>query len=447
MNPMSILKAAALTAATLGVVGGAGHAVAPNLTSVQPAVRETGTLLTQAFGNIAINEANFLVVAVPGSTSQPYRLYIVEQLQPNPPCWTVANPGAEPTQVNALWNTFDFTGVCRLQRDTNGYAIRLAGQDLSGVRFEVNQRDGDLLLQFAPSTVSRERITIGRANGISPTGFTQLDLNPGWSLTKRTFNGAIVSSHLVYFTNELTLAQLQGGQTGGGTPPVTPPVTPPPLAFNDIRGNRYAAEITRASSLGVISGFPEDGTFRPTAPLTREQAVSVMMETARKVLPTSVLANLPQAVSSAPFGDVAANRWSAVKIQQAKQLGIVTGDAGTGNFRPTDNVSRAELMAMTYKLALVRANAGAGDTTNTSPVPGIDQTTRGIIPNISNPPTFTDIGGHWGEATIKQMAAFCAIATPLNETGTNFSPNSNALRDYTAAVAVRAIDCPAARPQ
>jgi N-acetylmuramoyl-L-alanine amidase len=447
MKLMSMLKMAALTAATLVVVSGAGQAVAPNSTSVQPAVRETGTMLAQTFGNVAINAANFLVVAVPGSTSQPYRLYIVEQLQPNPPCWTIANPGGEPTQVNALWNTFDFTGVCRLQRDTNGYAIRLAGQDLSGVRFEVNQRDGDLLLQFAPSTVSRDRITIGRANGISPTGFTQLDLNPGWSLTKRTFNGAIVSSHLVYFTNDLTLAQLQGGQTGGGTPPVTPPVTPPALAFNDIRGNRYAAEITRAASLGVISGFPEDGTFRPTAPLTREQAVSVMMETARDVLPTSVLANLPQSVFSAPFSDVAANRWSAVKIQQAKQLGIVTGDAGTGNFRPTDNVSRAELMAMTYKLALVRANAGAGDTTSTSPVPGIDQSTRGIIPNISNPPTFTDISGHWGEATIKQMAAFCAIATPLNETGTSFAPNANALRDYTAAVAVRAIDCPAARPQ
>ncbi|PZV10115.1 MAG: hypothetical protein DCF32_00485 [Leptolyngbya sp.] len=448
MKLISMLKVAALTAATLVVVSAAGQAVAPNPTSVQPAVRETGPLLAQTFGNTPINAANFLVVAVPGSTSQPYRLYIVEQLQPNPPCWTIANPGGEPTQVNALWNTFDFTGVCRLQRDTNGYAIRLAGQDLSGVRFEVNQRDGDLLLQFAPSTVSRDRITIGRANGISPTGFTQLDLNPGWSLTKRTFNGAIVSSHLVYFTNDLTLAQLQGGQTGGGTPPVvTPPVTPPALAFNDIRGNRYAAEITRASSLGVISGFPEDGTFRPNAPLTREQAVSVMMETARKVLPTSVLANLPQSVFSAPFSDVAANRWSAVKIQQAKQLGIVTGDADSSNFRPTDNVSRAELMAMTYKLALVRANAGAGDTTSTSPVPGIDQSTRGIIPNISNPPTFTDISGHWGEATIKQMAAFCAIATPLNETGTNFAPNANALRDYTAAVAVRAIDCPAARPQ
>jgi len=447
MKFTSILKAAALTAATLGVLGGAGRAVAHNHASSEPAVRQTGTLLAQAFDTIAINEANFLVVSVPGSVAQPHRLFVVEQIQPSRPCWTVANTTGGLTQINALWNTFDFSGVCRLQRDSNGYAVRLNGQDVAGARFEVNQRDGDLLLQFAPGTISRNRITIGRTNGISPTGFAQIQLNPGWSLTKRTFNGQIVSSNLVYFTNDLTLAQIQGGETGGTTPPVTPPVTPPALAFNDIRGNRYANEITRAASLGVISGFPEDGTFRPIAPLTREQAVSVVIETAGKILPSSVIAGRDQQVFSSPFPDVAANRWSAVKIRQAQQLGIVTGDAGTGNFRPTDNVSRAELMAMMYRLQLVRANAGAGDTTSGTPVPGLDPATGGLIPNISNPPAFSDIAGHWGQNPIRQMSTYCAIATPLNETGTSFAPNTNALRDYTAAAAVRAIDCPAARPQ
>jgi len=90
-------------------------------------------------------------------------------------------------------------------------------------------------------------------------------------------------------------------------------------------GNRYANDIVRASSLGVMSGFAEDGTFRPLAPLTREQAVSVVMETAKKILPTSAIANLPQSVYSTPFPDVATTRWSAVKIEQAKQLGLITG--------------------------------------------------------------------------------------------------------------------------
>jgi hypothetical protein len=447
MNLLANFKAAALTAATLGIFGGVSPALATAQTTMQPMGSQASTLLAQTFGSVSVDPSNFMVVAGPGSTAQPYRLLIVEQVQPNRACWNVVNANVRPTEVNDLWNTFDFTGTCRLQKDSNGYAVRLAGQDVSGARFEVNNRGGDLLLQFAPSTTSRERIVIGRTGGISSTGFTQIHLEPGWTLTKRTFNGAIVGSHLVYFTNDLTLAQLQGGQTG--TDPGTGTVTPPPvttLPFNDIRGNRYANDIARAASLGVISGFP-DGNFQPTSPLTREQAVSVMMETAGKILPSSVIAELPTAVFSPPFPDVATNRWSALKIQQAKQLGIVTGDFGTGRFRPTDNVSRAELMAMSNKLALVRVDAGAGDTTSTSPVPGRDTVTGGIIPNISNPPVFSDIGGHWAESTIKQMAAFCAIATPLNETGTSFAPNTNALRDYTASVAVRAIDCPAARPQ
>ena len=446
MNRFARIRAAAFTAATLGILGSMGPGMATSQPAMQPVGNQVSTLLAQTFGSVPINEANFLVVAAPGSVAQPYRLLVVEQISNNRACWNIINANARPTEINDLWNTFDFTGVCRLQRDSNGYAVRLAEQDVAGARFEVNNRNGDLLLQFAPSTTSRDRITIGRTGGISSTGFTQIHLDPGWSLTKRTFEGQVVSSHLVYFTNNLTLAQLQEGETGGGT--VTTPITPPPvvsLPFNDIRGNRYADDIVRAAELGTIAGFP-DGRFQPTSPLTREQAVSVMMETASLILPTSVMAELPTAVFGAPFPDVAANRWSAVKIQQARQLGIVVGDAGTGRFRPTDNVSRAELMAMSHKLALIRVDVGAADDTGT-PVPGTGQVQRGIVPNVSNPPVFSDISGHWAEQVIRDMAAFCAIATPLNETGTSFAPNTNALRDYTASVSVRAVDCPAGRPQ
>ncbi len=446
MNRFAMIGAAACTAATLGLLGTMGQGMATTQTALPSVENSVGQLLAQTFGNVPVNEANFLVVSAPGSAAQPYRLMIVEQLSNNRACWQIPNANVRPTEINALWNTFDFTGVCRLQRDSNGYAVRAGGQDVNGARFEINNRNGDLLLQFAPSTTSRERITIGRTGGISSTGFTKIHLDPGWSLTKRTFEGQIVSSHLVYFTNNLTLAQLlEGSETGGGgtTPPV---VTPPPTAlpFTDIRNNLYVNEIVRAAELGTISGFP-DGRFQPTSPLTREQAVSVMMETAERILPSSLVATLPTAVFSAPFPDVQANRWSAVKIAQARQLGIVAGDAGTGRFRPTDNVSRAELMAMAHKLALIRVDVDAGDVENAPPVPELDATTGALRPNITNPSVFSDISGHWGERVIREMAGFCGIATPLNETGTNFAPNTNALRDYTAAVSVRAMDCPAAR--
>lgn len=444
MTLFASFKAAALTAATLGILGGIGPALARTQAPLQSVESQPGNLLAQTFGSTPINESDFLVVAVPGSVAQPYRLIIVEQLSGNRSCWNIVNNNVRPTEVNDLWNTFDFTGTCRLQRDSNGYAVRLGEQDVAGARFEVNRRGDDLLLQFAPSTTSRDRYTIGRTGGISSTGFTKIHLDPGWRLTKRTFGGAIVSSHLVYFTNDLTLAQLPGGEGGGTTPP-TPP-TPPPatLPFTDIRGNRYVNEIVRASQLGVISGFP-DGRFQPTSPLTREQAVSVFMESATRILPSSTVATLPTAVFAAPFPDVAANRWSAVKIQQARQLGIVTGDAGSGLFRPTDNVSRAELMAMSYRLLLIRASVTAGEDAE-GPNLSIDAATGQIAPNVPNPPVFSDITGHWGETVIRQMAGICRVATPINETGTTFAPNTPALRDYTAAVAVRGIDCPEARP-
>jgi len=447
MNLSLSLKALALTAATMGVLSGVGQA-ATRPTAVEPS-RQTGQRLAQTFGNTPVNQDDFLVVSVPGSSAQPHRLFIVEQMQPSPDCWSLVDANAEPTEVNDLWNSFDYTGICRLQKDSNGYAVWAAGDIGAGGLFELNERNGDILLQFRPNITSRDRFTIGRTNGISSTGYAQIDLDPGWSLTKRTYEGQIVQSNLVYFTNDQTVAQLVAAESDVATGPSEPsqPTTPTPpgaVPFNDIAGNQYASEIVRASQLGLISGYAEDGTFRPKTPLTREQAVSMVMEAANQILPTSVLATVPQSVFSAPFPDVAQDRWSALKIQQAKDLGLVTGDFESGNFRPADPLSRAELMAMMNKLARLRANAEAADATGT-PVPGADLLSADLEPNTPNPPTFTDTSGHWGASVINEMAGYCGIATPLNETGTNFAPEMDALRDYAAAAMVRLVDCPAAR--
>lgn len=448
MNLSSSLKALALTAATIGIFSDVGRA-ASSVTEFQPAGLNT-VQLAQTFGNTPINEDDFLVVAVPGAAAQPWRLFIVEQMADSPACWSIVDPNAEPTEVNDLWNSFDYTGICRLQKDSNGYAVWAGGDVGPGGIFELRERNGDILLQYRTSITGRDRFTIGRTNGISSTGYTQIDLNPGWSLTKRTYEGQIVGSNLVYFTNDMTVAQLLAAEgdevaTGPSEPsePTEPTTPPTELPFDDISGNLYASEIVRASELGLVSGYFEDGTFRPKNSLTREQGVSIVMEAANQVLPTSILATIPQSVFSAPFPDVAQDRWSALKIEQAKSLGIVTGDFGTGNFRPTDNLSRAEYMAMLNKLARLSELAKEGDVEGA--VPMVDDA-EALIPNIPNPPTFTDISGHWGEVVITEMAGWCRVATALNETGTNFAPEADILRDYAAAASVRLVDCPAARP-
>ncbi|MEO1445437.1 MAG: S-layer homology domain-containing protein, partial [Cyanobacteria bacterium J06635_11] len=178
-------------------------------------------------------------------------------------------------------------------------------------------------------------------------------------------------------------------------------------------------EINRAVQLGFISGFAEDNTFRPQASLTREQLVSIAMEG---------LGQAPQgAVSSAPYPDVPASRWSAAKIQKAQELGIVSGYPD-GSFKPTQEVTRAELIAIMNKAAEYRNNGG----TLSANQPGV---------------TFADINGHWAQGTISTLSSYCGIATPLNEVGSSFFPNQAANRNYAAAAMVRLLDCTQTTPQ
>lgn len=423
------LKFAALATAVIGVVGGVSSAVA-NTSLVEQVAPETAVRIAQTFGNTPVNENNFLLVSVPGGSLQPHRLFIIEQMQPSPACFEVMDDGSLPIEVNDLWNQFDYTGVCRVQKDSNGFAVWIGGEDVGlEYRLQVVERNGNLLLQARPS--QGKTLTVGTTGGISSTGFTKINLNDGWYLTKRTFEGSIVGSHLVYLTNDATIAQLEaaeGGDDVAVTPtptptptPTTPPQTPP---FTDIQGDIYAAQIARAAQLGITSGY-EDGTFKPLNTISREEAVTLVMETIVRTAPASVQAQLPQQVFGDPFPDVSANRWSALRIAQAKQLGIIEGDFETGNFRPGDPLTRAELMALSRKAALAR---------NTE----VDA----LTPN-QTPMNFSDISGHWAAATIVEMSGYCGVATPLNERGSNFAPENDALRNYAVTAMVRIVDCPA----
>jgi hypothetical protein len=55
--------------------------------------------------------------------------------------------------------------------------------------------------------------------------------------------------------------------------------------------------------------------------------------------------------------------------------------------------------------------------------------------------TFLDTKGHWGEPLISQMSSYCRVASPLNETGNSFYPNTASGRDYAAAATLRMSNC------
>lgn len=404
------VKAAAIAIAAMGVLGGIGSASA------------------QEFGKVEINQASVIPVVAEGSGFIPYRLYIYEQLSDARECWSES--GTTPTTVDPLLRNFDFSGICNRASDTNGYSIRLNDEDL-GSRFSlriVETQDGNLLLRGVSNTEGA--FTIGSTGGQGETGFTRIVLAPGWRLTKRTFEDRVQGHY--YFTNDQTLAQvLADGDTPvvvNPNPPDEPdptdePADPDLTAFPDIRNDVYATEIAQAAELGFISGF-EDGTFRPRTSLTREQAVSMVLDALALRLPVTDL-QVPTSVSQAPFPDVAANRWSAAKIQFARTAGIVSGDQA-GTFRPSDTVSRVELMAILRRAAEYERNALGLTTT---------------LPSTQDPVSFSDIQGHWGQSLISQMSSYCGVASPVNESGSTFVPDSPALRNYAAAATLRTINC------
>ncbi|MGD1866205.1 MAG: DUF3747 domain-containing protein [Phormidesmis sp.] len=400
--------------------------VAMAQTSVQPGTKAAQTTSVQNKQNVIgaqeVDQSSFILSTNPTSNfggNQRYGLMIIEQKSDSQLCYSTT--GSAPTQVNPLLSTFDFSGICGRSTDTNGYAIRAAGEQ---IRYNpvIENEDGVLVLYAKPSAFAGggEKFIIGQTDGIAATGYTQIFLKPGWRLTRKTVDGA--AKGLMYLTNDLTVAEITGqdvaiepggGDQSGGDPTDGGDVVVAPPSFPDAQGDTYASEINRAVQLGFISGFAEDNTFRPQASLTREQLVSIVIEG---------LDAVPQGiVSSNPFADVPADRWSAAKIKQAQDLGIVSG-YGNGTFRPTQEVTRAELIAIMRRAAEYKNNT----TTLVANQPG---------------DTFNDTDGHWAKDVISDLSGFCGVATPLNEVGSSFYPNQAAKRNYAAAAMVRLLDC------
>jgi rare lipoprotein A len=82
----------------------------------------------------------------------------------------------------------------------------------------------------------------------------------------------------------------------------------------------------------------EDGTFQPEMPVTRAEAVKMILAV------SEVNLTLPESAPS-PFSDVDTSLWYWPYVYTANNLGIVSGD-GDSLFRPTDPVNTAEVLKM-----------------------------------------------------------------------------------------------------
>ena len=100
----------------------------------------------------------------------------------------------------------------------------------------------------------------------------------------------------------------------------------------------YREAVDQMAERGVINGFP-DGTFQPGGTLTREQGA--------KIVVSLVLGDKADELTcdSAPFNDVAANRWSAAFIAWCVEREILLG-YGDGSFGPADTLTGDQFAKM-----------------------------------------------------------------------------------------------------
>ena len=184
------------------------------------------------FDSAAVPEKQFAVLAQPIGRDQ-WKLLVLEQIKAHPRCWRARQDGL----VEPSLNRFNFSGICKRYLDSNGYSLRSGGQDL-GTRFRFRLKPSGTSLRLeALDPQQRAPLLVGQAAKPArrdPNGFVALQLEPGWALERRVYQGRQLN-HL-YFAHQapvnrlLALASSRGQRSGFsrlGTPMA--PIAPPPL--------------------------------------------------------------------------------------------------------------------------------------------------------------------------------------------------------------------------
>ena len=200
------------------------------LSAVAAAFGATITLPSVAsaaqFGQQPIAGERVVALAEPVSNGRFYKLLIIEQISSVRRCWE--EQAGNPVTINPLLLTFDFTGICGRSSDSNGYSIRIGGEDLgSRYRVQVEKRGDTLVLVASPSPLQRglPKLELGRSTGIAD-GFVKLELDAGWTMARRVYNGQTLGH--IYLTNNQSLDAVIAASGAAPVSQAPQPVSPLP---------------------------------------------------------------------------------------------------------------------------------------------------------------------------------------------------------------------------
>ncbi|WP_041274695.1 S-layer homology domain-containing protein [Desulforamulus reducens] len=139
---------------------------------------------------------------------------------------------------------------------------------------------------------------------------------------------AVVLVVLLFISSLTAFANVPGNQSQ-----VTPLFLDVAAEYNNALFINYLA------NQGLIKGFP-DGTFRPTAGLTRAEAAALLVRAAK----------INAGAAPSTFADVNSGHWAAPSIEAAASAGLLSGYPD-GTFRPNQVLTRAEGVTLFLRLS------------------------------------------------------------------------------------------------
>ena len=217
------------------------------------------SLQAATFFQQEVNQRDFIAIARPYGDNK-YDLLILQQLPGQRQCWQ--EEGGTPIMVNPLLLNFDFTDICERSTDSNGYSLRIDGQDLGlDYLLRVIERNGELVLVGTNRRdPSMPEVVVGRTRGLQ-RGFMKIQLDPGWRFTKRTYGNRVLSH--VYLTGDRSLMVAPAARS---TPPEIRPEITTPTPSNISNTPNSTPSSTMLNPPAIESPQPPLKEFTFTAP-------------------------------------------------------------------------------------------------------------------------------------------------------------------------------------
>ncbi len=159
-----------------------------------------------SFEETDIDQNEVIAVARPYGENK-FDFFIIQQIPGKNKCWE--EKGTNPIIVEPLLLNFNFSGHCNRATDSNGYSVRIDGQDYGlDLLLRLVQRNGELVLVAAPRKGVGSEVVVGRTSGLT-RDFMKIILDPGWKYTKRAYEKKVLGHF--YFSGNQT--EMTAGST------------------------------------------------------------------------------------------------------------------------------------------------------------------------------------------------------------------------------------------